>query len=238
MSASWLFVAASISVAEDVVTFFFPGITERQGDCLLASGYNPFTSGAARLANTGFSKQIDACEGARPSSYWQAPLLTCAMLVSAYLLYRLLPRWKARRSRYVPVDDVDTSGVIQSLLDVCVEKAGRADRGPRHSGVPGPAGRPARRGSEPAGDSLPGRTGQGIRQVRAKRRIASSSSSTPSPGPSGIGSWPFLITSGSVTTSSVRMIGPIRSLPTSSGTVPKTWAAAEVPIDVSIVPPA
>jgi hypothetical protein len=46
------------------------------------------------------------------------------------------------------------------------------------------------------------------------------------------------MTSGSVTMSSVRMIGPIRSLPTSSGTVPNTWAAAEVPMDVSIVPPA
>jgi Zn-dependent protease with chaperone function len=94
--------------------------------CTLAGGYDPEVGDATNFgAMMGHNAQpLDACM-ARYVPAWWAPVLVIAFLITAAGgLYWWLPAWKGRRSRVVPLDDIDHQGDLSRLLAELVSVAG------------------------------------------------------------------------------------------------------------------
>jgi Zn-dependent protease with chaperone function len=173
-----LFAVSSIQLLSGLISQpIFPGIIGQRDygpGCLLAAGVNPgggvLTEALATLRSPA-SGAYQACEaryGWNPP-WWLPYAAAGLLLVAAAALYLALPAWKGRRSRIVPVAELDATGDLRRLL-AGLTAAARLTRQPRFVidpaaattsavvfGRPGrytvclPAGLVARRSGDPAG---------------------------------------------------------------------------------------
>src|SRR5579884_563660 len=73
--------------------------------------------------------------GAVPT--WVSYVALAVLVYAAVWLYELLPRWKGRRSRVIPVADIEDGGRLREELDRLVKLATSGPlRRPRHAPVP------------------------------------------------------------------------------------------------------
>ncbi|WP_031074771.1 M48 family metalloprotease [Streptomyces sp. NRRL S-118] len=88
--------------------------------CDLAAGVDPHDSGfwARAVSITGQSVAYRWCVSywAPAPPWWQVVGWPLLLIVSAGLLFHLLPLWKARRTRVVPLESVDPDGELRALL--------------------------------------------------------------------------------------------------------------------------
>ncbi|MFD9405773.1 M48 family metallopeptidase [Streptomyces sp. NPDC059989] len=98
--------------------------------CHLAAGVDPnrIDDLATNLGALLYADTLDACLARyAPEPPWQLNLVWPALtLVASAVLFRVLPAWKARRSRVVPLEAVDHTGEIRRTLDDLAATAGLA----------------------------------------------------------------------------------------------------------------
>lgn len=99
-------------------------------DCTLAAGIDPDRNGDMASVANALSQAVAhrACmeEHAPPPAPWLLYGWPVLLLVTAALLFVLLPVWKARRRRAVPLESVDPDGDIRALLVGLAATAGLA----------------------------------------------------------------------------------------------------------------
>ncbi|ROQ69374.1 Zn-dependent protease with chaperone function [Streptomyces sp. 840.1] len=91
-----------------------------QDGCSLAAGvdlsdgsyWNPSLSTSGQMTAARFCLSL----WAPAPPWWQIAGWPLVLMVAAGLLFAVLPRWKARQSRVVPLDAVDQSGELGSLI--------------------------------------------------------------------------------------------------------------------------
>lgn len=102
--------------------------TTDQVGCQLAAGIDPDTAGdmASALNALGQAIAYRACiaKYAPPPPLWEIYGWPVLLSLTAALLFVLLPVWKARRNRAVPLDSVDRDGELRTLLAGLAETAG------------------------------------------------------------------------------------------------------------------
>ncbi|MEV6081777.1 M56 family metallopeptidase [Streptomyces sp. NPDC052069] len=120
-----MLLAASGAMMLPVIGYF--RTTDRRG-CQLAAGIDPDAGGdmASSLNALGQAVPYQAClaKYAPPPPKWEVFGWPVLLAVAAVLLFLLLPAWKARRSRAVPLDAVDKDGAVRTLLADLAETAG------------------------------------------------------------------------------------------------------------------
>lgn len=121
----FLLLAASGSMMLTVIIGLSDG--DRAG-CELAAGVDPDDSGfwGPAVSTTGQIHAFQYCESlwAPAPSWWQIAAWPALLAVSAALLFRLLPLWKARRGRVVPLEAADPDGELRPLLAELAATAG------------------------------------------------------------------------------------------------------------------
>ncbi|MFK4596534.1 Zn-dependent protease with chaperone function [Streptomyces pristinaespiralis] len=121
----FLLLAASGSMMLTVIIGLSDG--DRAG-CELAAGVDPDDSGfwGPAVSTTGQIHAFRYCESlwAPAPSWWQIAAWPALLAVSAALLFRLLPLWKARRGRVVPLEAADPDGELRPLLAELAATAG------------------------------------------------------------------------------------------------------------------
>ncbi|MFJ9033175.1 M56 family metallopeptidase [Streptomyces sp. NPDC102274] len=99
-----------------------------QVGCQLAAGIDPDRAGTLASAVNALSQAVpyEACMAkyAPPPAQWQIYGWPVLLSVAAALLFLLLPAWKARRRRAVPLESVDEDGAIRLLLADLAQTAG------------------------------------------------------------------------------------------------------------------
>ncbi|MFJ7998832.1 M48 family metalloprotease [Streptomyces sp. NPDC096310] len=122
-----LLLAASGAIMLPVVTSLHS--RDRVG-CQLALGIDPDRSGDMASAVNALSQAVpyQACMAkyASPPAPWQIYGWPVLLSVAAALLFALLPAWKARRRRAVPLESVDPDGEIRVRLSELAGTAGLA----------------------------------------------------------------------------------------------------------------
>ncbi|NJC70621.1 M48 family metalloprotease [Planosporangium thailandense] len=101
--------------------------------CALAAGLNPdddYLGITLSTVRAGDAYRACLDRFVPSASMWTPLVVLGALVVAAVALYWLLPSWKGRRSRVVPVDAVDGQGELRALLDELVTVAG-LPRAPR-----------------------------------------------------------------------------------------------------------
>ncbi|MGW2462398.1 M48 family metalloprotease [Streptomyces sp. NPDC001761] len=137
-----LFVTSSATVVSAV----FHSLTDPRNiaaGCALASGSDPRADFlGASLATLRSDKAFRACVDrfVPHASAWPVPAAVVALVLAAGALYWMLPRWKQRGRRLVPVEAIDPHGELSAVLDELVGVAGLSRR-PRF--VVSPAARTA-----------------------------------------------------------------------------------------------
>ncbi|MFK0116373.1 M48 family metalloprotease [Streptomyces sp. NPDC090994] len=98
----------------------------KEGACYLAAGVDPGWSFVDRLLqSTRNESALEACFDRYSQDFTGVSVGVGAVAVAAAVaLYWLLPAWKARRSKVVPLDAVDVHGTLRPLLDELVAVAG------------------------------------------------------------------------------------------------------------------
>lgn len=91
-----------------------------EAGCSLAAGVDP-TDGSYWKTSLSISGQVTASRfclslWAPAPPWWQVAGWPLLMTVMAVLLFAVLPLWKARRSRVVPLESVDQGGELLALL--------------------------------------------------------------------------------------------------------------------------
>lgn len=121
-----LVTASSASMMEDhiIIRRFLGDPNNDILGCQLAAGFDPEST----FWNTAFhhrnNQALDACVD-NYGPIWWVPVLVIALLIAATgALYWCLPAWKGRRSRVVPVEEVDRQGDLRPLLAHLVSLAG------------------------------------------------------------------------------------------------------------------
>jgi Zn-dependent protease with chaperone function len=117
----FLFVAGTYSIATDVAAYIADGNRNDATGCLLAAGADLDLGGVGVVSALGNKAAYEAClhHYVRDTS-WVAPSATAAMILVSAVVYLLLPRWKARRSRYLPLARLDAARDLQDVLDSLV----------------------------------------------------------------------------------------------------------------------
>ncbi|MGW8688122.1 M48 family metalloprotease [Streptomyces sp. NPDC055817] len=128
-----LFTVGALSMSLDLANAF---TYNRHGNiylCYLAAGDNPAAGIQQHVlfAPLDSGAMKDCLARYATSLSWVPFVVTPALIAAGYGLYRVLPAWKQRRSRLVPLDDVDVFGTLRPLLDDLVVIAGIAGRPPR-----------------------------------------------------------------------------------------------------------
>ncbi|MEV6670551.1 M56 family metallopeptidase [Streptomyces sp. NPDC051162] len=130
-----LFVAGSVTMTQGIFDALFHIGNGRWLDCALADGYNPAASYQSQMAfmiSSKHDRTMTACTASETHMPYWLPLAATAVLVAAaYGLYRLLPVWKGRKSRVVPLGEADVNGTLRPVLDELVATAGLAAHPPR-----------------------------------------------------------------------------------------------------------
>ncbi|MFC9943313.1 M48 family metallopeptidase [Streptomyces pratensis] len=89
--------------------------------CTLAAGVDPADGSYwnTSLSITGQGIAFRSCMSiwAPAPPWWQIACWPLLLMVMAGLLFAVLPRWKARRSRVVPLESVDPGGALLAQLD-------------------------------------------------------------------------------------------------------------------------
>ncbi|MEV0699865.1 M48 family metalloprotease [Saccharopolyspora sp. NPDC050389] len=140
-----LFAASSAAVLTRIIRLF-AGDPENNGfGCMLAAGVaDPDAGWAIEIAFLEPAQEaaLDACEQrfAPSAPAWILPLALGAVAIAAAAAYWVLPWWKGRPGRVVPVDELDATGELRRVLDELVSTAGLA-RAPKF--VVDPAARTA-----------------------------------------------------------------------------------------------
>jgi Zn-dependent protease with chaperone function len=103
--------------------------------CLLAGGWDPdggYPSNVEAVLDLRNAQARDACMASHvPKVTWWVEVLAIVLLIAATgALYWWLPAWKGRRSRVVPLEEIDHTGELRRLLAelVLTAKLGRAPR--------------------------------------------------------------------------------------------------------------
>ncbi|WP_194927811.1 M48 family metalloprotease [Catenulispora pinisilvae] len=114
----FLFVAETYSITGDVATHLADGSRNDAVGCLLAAGGNPdLGSMLGTVPAMGDYAAYEAClHRYVPDTSWAQFVVTGTMIIAAAVLYRLLPVWKARRSRYVPLARFDAAGDLTTVI--------------------------------------------------------------------------------------------------------------------------
>ncbi|MEU6496671.1 M48 family metalloprotease [Streptomyces sp. NPDC046984] len=129
-----LFAVGALSMSLDLVNAFTYDRHANAYLCYLAAGDNPAAGIQQQVL---FSAPLDSdamkdCLARYTTNLsWVPFVVTPALIAAGYGLYRVLPVWKQRRSRLVPLDGVDVFGTLRPLLDDLVATAGIAGRPPR-----------------------------------------------------------------------------------------------------------
>lgn len=114
----FLLLAASGSLMLTVISGLADG---DEAGCDLAAGVDPgdtgFWSRARSVSGQAVAYRLCMATWAPAPSWWQVVGWPVLLTVSAGLLFRALPLWKARRSRVVPLEAVDPDGELRDLLD-------------------------------------------------------------------------------------------------------------------------
>ncbi|GAA4863444.1 M48 family metallopeptidase [Saccharopolyspora cebuensis] len=92
------------------------------GACLLAGGHVPNADPPPELLRSQAYQRCTAQHS--PAPPWLAPAALAALPIAAGALFLLLPAWKARRGRFVPLAEVDDDGAIRRDLERFAELAG------------------------------------------------------------------------------------------------------------------
>ncbi|MFF0214283.1 M48 family metalloprotease [Streptomyces vinaceus] len=99
-------------------------------DCMLAAGLDPDRIGdASELARLGaqwipFWSCMDQFAPLPP--WWQTAVLPLLVMVTAVLIFLLLPAWRIRRRRLVALHTLDTDGAVLRLVEEAAGVAGLA----------------------------------------------------------------------------------------------------------------
>ncbi|MFB7592806.1 M48 family metallopeptidase [Streptomyces sp. NPDC056169] len=92
--------------------------------CTLAAGVDPadgsFWNTSLSITGQGIAFRSCMSTWAPAPPWWQLACWPLLLMVMAWLLFAVLPRWKARRSRVVPLDSVDPGGaLLAQLRELC-----------------------------------------------------------------------------------------------------------------------
>ncbi|MFE9824286.1 M56 family metallopeptidase [Streptomyces sp. NPDC005791] len=95
--------------------------------CALAAGVDPadgsYWNTSLSISGQGIAFRSCLSLWAPAPPWWQLAGWPLLLMVMAGLLFAVLPRWKARRSRVVPLESVDTDGeVLDELSRMCAER--------------------------------------------------------------------------------------------------------------------
>lgn len=114
----FLLLAASGSMMLTVISGLSDG---DEAGCNLAAGVDPDDSGfwskARSISGQAVAHRLCMATWAPAPAWWQVVGWPVLLTVSAGLLFRVLPLWKARRTRVVPLEAIDPDGELRSLLD-------------------------------------------------------------------------------------------------------------------------
>ncbi|MFC9466394.1 M48 family metalloprotease, partial [Streptomyces coelicoflavus] len=120
-----LLLAAGGSLMLAVLTPLADG--DRAG-CELAAGVDPGDPDpwTPVIRIVGQQHAFDFCVSRWAPSplWWQVAVWPALLLVGGAVLFRVLPLWKARRSRVVPLEAVDPDGRIRARIDLLVTETG------------------------------------------------------------------------------------------------------------------
>ncbi|MFB7938028.1 M48 family metalloprotease [Streptomyces sp. NPDC056049] len=96
--------------------------------CELAAGVDPADPDpwTAPAMIVGQQHAFDFCVSrwAPSPPWWQVAVWPVLVLVGAAVLFHVLPLWKARRSRVVPLEAIDPGGRLRTGIDLLVTEAG------------------------------------------------------------------------------------------------------------------
>ncbi|MFJ8389408.1 M56 family metallopeptidase [Streptomyces sp. NPDC094438] len=130
-----LFVAGSVATTGSIVNDLFHIADGRWLSCALADGYDPsgsYQSQMLYVISSEHDRTMAACaESSTDVPYWLPLAATAVLVAAAYGLYRLLPVWKGRSARVVPLAEADVNGTLEPMLDALVATAGLATCPPR-----------------------------------------------------------------------------------------------------------
>ncbi|MFI0712255.1 M48 family metalloprotease [Streptomyces inhibens] len=127
-----LFLSSSARVVTQIVESLADPRNIRVG-CALAAGANPdsdYLGIALETMRAGDAYPACLRRFVPSAATWVPFAALAALVIVAGALYWVLPRWKGRRSRVVPLQTVDPKGELRVLLDELVAVAGLA-RPPR-----------------------------------------------------------------------------------------------------------
>lgn len=120
-----LLLAAGGSLMLAVLTPLADG--DRAG-CELAAGVDPADPDpwTPVIRIVGQQHAFDFCisRWAPSPPWWQVAVWPALLLVGAAVLFRVLPLWKARRSRVVPLEAVDSDGQLRARIDLLATETG------------------------------------------------------------------------------------------------------------------
>lgn len=129
-----LFAAAGAAMLSETVQQITEpaGASSMEMNCWLAAGADP---AAPMYADSPLSvkneSEVNACIARYDPNHPWVPVAVVALLVAAAVaLYWLLPAWKARRSKMVPLDEWDADGRLKSVIGKLVATAAGLTRPP------------------------------------------------------------------------------------------------------------
>lgn len=123
-----LLAAASASMVPGIVLHFFVSseVADKEELCSLAAGIDPSSFlNASYVQYTQSAPAFKACTAQYVQDFDRVSLGVGAVAIAtAVAVYWLLPVWRTRRSKVIPVDVMDVHGELRPLLDELVAVAG------------------------------------------------------------------------------------------------------------------
>ncbi|WP_030618814.1 M48 family metalloprotease [Streptomyces achromogenes] len=123
-----LLVAASVSMIPRTVWHLLASSekADREAACFLAAGIDPSVSANASFVQSQRQPAaLEECTARFAQDFTTVSVgVGLVALAAAFTVHRLLPLWRTRRTRVVPLDVVDVHGRLRPLLDELVTVAG------------------------------------------------------------------------------------------------------------------
>ncbi|MEV6261109.1 M56 family metallopeptidase [Streptomyces sp. NPDC051784] len=96
--------------------------------CALAAGVDPgdggFWNANLSIAGQGFAFRSCISTWAPAPPWWQLACWPLLMLITSGVLFNVIPRWRSRRSRVVPLESVDPNGSLSARINELCATAG------------------------------------------------------------------------------------------------------------------
>ncbi|MGW8992435.1 M48 family metalloprotease [Streptomyces zhihengii] len=96
--------------------------------CELAAGVDPGDpdpwTPVVRIVGQQYAFDFCMSRWAPPLPWWQVAVWPVLLIAGAAVLFRVLPLWKARKSRVVPLEAVDPDGVLRARIGLLVAETG------------------------------------------------------------------------------------------------------------------